>query len=342
LSSRKNKAPTILDVADLAGVSVGSVSRYLNGEQLRRKNRESIAAAIEKLSYSRNTSAANIRRKSSGFIGFLLPSFDEFHTGVLEEIVNQFTPKGYVVLPFSHGDQGSFLKGALEYFKAQKVDAIIASGDLGFFKSMDILQDIDVPLILYSNDIQGMNVDRVLIDDRKASKHAVKYMIEMGHTNIAILTGDLNDSTAIDRKRGYEEALASAELTEISAHNAAGNGWHTHHGYIGTLDLYKGENKPTAIFASNYFLALGAVQALEELDLKIPSDVSIISFGDASFLPFVTGGITAVSFSAKEIGKHICDFALSRITDPGAKSSRTYIHQPSLVVRTSVSRPQHD
>jgi len=340
LTNKKKRTSTITDVAELAGVSVGSVSRYLNGEQLRRKNRESIAEAIEQLSYRRNTSAANIRKNSSGFIGFLLPSFDEFHTGVLEEVVNQFTLLGYVVLPFSHGDQGSFLKGALEYFKAQQVDAIIASGDLGFYKSMDILQDINVPLTLYSNDIKGMNVDRVLIEDEKASFQAVNHFIEMGHIDIAILVGDLRDSTATGRKNGYERALVNAGLEKPDSSMIAGGGWQTRHGYLGTHELFSDGKRPTAIFASNYFLALGAVQALEELDLRVPAEVSLVSFGDASFLPFVCGGITAVGFSSKEIGRQICEFALSRIAEGSSAPSRTFVHKPSFVLRNSVKRPQ--
>lgn len=336
LASQKN--PTIHDVAEKAKVAVGTVSRYLNGQSLRSANSEKVALAIADLGFRRSNAAAEMRRTKSKFVGFILPMFDEFHTDVLAHVIQDLRQHGYVVLPYSHGNQKLHLPDALSYFSEHRVAALITSGDAGYQEHAAALRALKIPLILYSNELHGLDVDRVLVNDRAAARGATRHLIEMGHRRIAVLTGNMADSTAQGRFAGFCEALAQDGLPLPAPNRIAGGGWLQHHGYVGTKALLDLSEPPTAIFSSNYMLTLGAFQVLREMGLRVPEDVSFVTFGDSQHYPFYGGGVTAVQFPIQSIANSITEHFVSRQEGKDLPLSRTISHDCSLIVRGSVRR----
>ena len=336
LASQKN--PTIHDVAEKAKVAVGTVSRYLNGQSLRSGNSEKVAIAIADLAFRRSNAAAEMRRTKSKFVGFILPMFDEFHTDVLAHVIQDLREHGYIVLPYSHGNQKLHLPDALSYFSEHRVAALITSGDTGYEKHAAALRALKIPLILYSNELQGLDVDRVLVNDRAGARGATRHLIEMGHRRIAVLTGNMADSTAQSRFAGFCEALAQDGQPPPAPNRIAGGGWLQHHGYLGTKALLDLPEPPTAIFSSNYMLTLGAFQVLREMGLSVPENVSFVTFGDIAHYPFYGGGVTAVQFPIQSIANSITEHFISRHQGKDLPLSRTISHDCSLIVRGSVRR----
>lgn len=332
------KYATIHDVAEKAQVAVGTVSRYLNGHVLRSGNSEKVAIAIADLGFRRSTAAAEMRRTKSKFVGFILPMFDEFHTDVLAHVIEDLRRHGYVVLPYSHGNQKLHLPDALKYFSEHRVAALITSGDAGYQDYADALRVLKTPLILYSNELLGLDVDRVLINDRAAARNATRHLIEMGHQRIAVLTGNMADSTAQGRFAGFSDALVQGGLPLPSPHLTAGGGWLQHHGSVGTKALLEQAERPTAIFSSNYMLTLGAFQVLHEMGMSVPKDISIVTFGDSEHYPFYGGGVTAVQFPIQSIANSITEHFISRQDETNLPLSRTISHDCALIVRGSVKR----
>lgn len=335
------KSPTIHDVAAHADVAVGTVSRYLNGETVREGNRQRIEVAIEELSFRRNNAAAAIRRSKTNAVGFILTSFDEFHANVLKRVSEMMRQRGYMVVPYVFGDQDRDADQILDFFGSVRVDGLIASGDIGLVDKIADLQQLNIPRIIYNNDIYGQEVDRVLLNDRKASAKAARHLIEMNHRRIGILKGASEDSTARDRYQGAAEAIQSAGLSHEPARDVAGNGWSEQHGYLGMKDFWERDERPSAVFCSNYLLALGAIRYLLEETIEIPQDMSLVSYGDASHFPLMGNGITALRLPVEQVAESICHMFFSRLGGDDTPLTRTITHECDLIVRGSV-RPCRD
>jgi len=121
----RRKAATIADVAEVAGVAIGTVSRFLNGREIRRSNRLQIEAAIEKLSYRRNAVAAAMKTDRTHMIGVLIPTFDEFHAQMVERLSSQLRSTGRALVMYFHGHEPQLFADALDFFTQQRVDGLI-------------------------------------------------------------------------------------------------------------------------------------------------------------------------------------------------------------------------
>lgn len=324
------------DVAERAGVAVGTVSRYLNGEQIRPTNRKQIDLAIEQLGYKRNIAAAAIRRATSNTVGFIVASFDEFHANILRLVSHRMHQEGYVVVPYVVSPHSTDKTDIQAFFSSIRTDAIIVSGDVVLRERIERLVRLDVPLIVYCNDVYGLDVDRVLINDRKDAYRATRHLIEMKHRNIGILRGTPQDSTAIGRYEGYCEALQEAGIAHVPPLQVRSNGWHEQDGYLAMYEFCKQPEPPTAIYCSNYLLALGAIRFLKEASVSIPEDISLISHGDTSYFPLLCGGITALRMPDEMIANSICHMFFTRTKGEAVELTRTLNHESDLVVRSSV------
>ncbi len=336
LNQKRLKKATISDVAARAGVAVGTVSRYLNGETLRRANRERIETAITDLHFKRNLAAASVRRNQSKVIGFILPHFDEFHVEVLNLLTQELRREGYVILPYLHGSTNIKLTDARDYFNEHRIDLLITSGDVNFASQSHILEEMGVPVVLYSNDVLGLEVDRVMLQDQRASFDATSHLLDMGHQNVAILRGNMGDSSAQDRFAGFAEALLKRGVNFDLESQAAGDGWMEGHGYEGTQALLESRKPPSAIFCSNYLLTKGFFRYVKERGMKIGEDISLISFGDSEYFPFIGNGISAVRLPDQKIARSLLEFSMSRLNGE-SPLRRTISHDCDMILRGSVA-----
>ena len=210
-TTRKRQA-TIVEVADRASVALGTVSRYLNGHPIRRGNRDQIELAIAELGYRRNALAAAMKTELTNTVGFMVPSLSEFHAAVLERLSSSMRRAGWALIAYCHNNEPASVVEALDFFDAHRVDCLVMDGQVGAGERIRELVNTGMRIILYDNDIPGLAVDRVLVENKAASFRAVSHLLDIGHTRIAVLTGDARTFTGLQRYAGHDSTCTKTLL----------------------------------------------------------------------------------------------------------------------------------
>jgi LacI family transcriptional regulator len=328
---------TIIDVAREAGVAVGTVSRYINGLPIRVGNRERIAQVIEELGYRRNSAAASMKTNTTHIVGMLVPAVSEFHAALLDQLTRRMRQTGRAVLCYCHDtDPTSFMEG-LEFFAGHRVDAVVMDGNEELRQRLTPYIDEGMLVVLYDNDLPGLAADRVFVENRRASKRLVDHLLDLGHHRIAILNGNLRDSVARDRLQGYRDALEAHGVAE-SPELLMDAGWNEQRAYSGMGDLMALPNPPTAVFGANYNMSIGALRWLQEHDVSIPDDMSLVSFDDVPAFSVHLPGITVVGQPVEKIAQTIVSTLQERLAQGGPLVKRTVRIDADIILRGSTRR----
>jgi LacI family transcriptional regulator len=334
--TRKRPA-TIVDVARLAGVAIGTVSRHLNGQSVRAGNRDQIEQAIAALGYRRNSTAVAMKTNTSRIVGFLVPSLGEFHAAMLEQLSRQMRLSGRAVLSFCHNLQPASIREALEFFATHRVDALVMDGDET--ARQELLRHVDdgLVVVLYDNDIPDLPADRVFVDNRKASARAVSHLLDLGHRRISVIHGSQRDSAGRERLQGYHDAFAVHGLTPDPSLIMDGQ-WLETRGYDCMRSLLSLAEPPTAVFIANYNMTLGALAHLHEAGIEIPRDLSLVSFDDVPALRLHNPAITAIGQPIAEIAQAIAGIVEARLANPAAMGRQNMRIDCGITLRDS-TRP---
>lgn len=295
LQPQSDRPATIHDVAATAGVAVGTVSRYLNGKPIRESNRAKVEEAIHSLSFVRNVAAATIRNDGSRLVGFLVSSYDQMQIEVLNKLTGRMQAQGRLVIPITHDGSEELLQRALRFFAEHRIDVLVASGDFPELERLQYLSALKSRIVLFNNDIAGLQADRIMFNDVEGMHLAVSRLIGLGHKRIGFIAGLPSHTSATNRLEGYRVALEQAGL-RFDDKLVVGYSWDRRDGYLGAGALFDLDAPPTAVVSANYLTAMGALEFFNERKISVPADVSLISYGDADALPLVSGGIDAVLF----------------------------------------------
>ncbi|AEV39790.1 periplasmic binding protein/LacI transcriptional regulator (plasmid) [Pseudovibrio sp. FO-BEG1] len=329
------KKPTILDVADTAGVAVGTVSRYLNDQRIRKDNRTRIEQAIADLGYRANTLARAMKTERTNTVGYLVPKFDEFNSGILTQLVRSLRARGYSIVTFHHSDEADAINEALESASSRRIDAIILSGTHEVTEKVQELLTGEQPVIIFNNDVPGVETDKVLVNDEAAAQDAVSRMIDFGHTRIGVVTGDLNGSTGQNRLQGYKKAHEQAGLSVDEELVYVGN-WGQLDGYT-AMDRFLGmENPPSAVFFSNYLMTIGGLDCLSSNGKQVGKDIDLVTFDDPDMFRLIPPGITAIEQPIEQIARHLTEIVLSRLDGTAPDHPRNIRVNCALKLRGSL------
>ena len=334
----KRRQATIVDVADAAGVAIGTVSRYLNGHPIRRGNRDRIEQAIERLGYQRNAVAAAMKTDLTNTVGFMVPALSEFHSAVLEKLSRNLRRAGKALLSYCHDADPQSAAAGLDFFAAHRVDCLVMDGQEDVGDRIKTLLDHGTPVVFYDNDIRGLPVDRVFVENRAASRRAVEHLLDLGHERVAVLAGDLHNFAGRERLEGYRQALAGRGVPinpdyVIDAH------WQYDGGYSGMRALLELPEPPTAVYSCNYNMTHGALAVLKEHRLKLPDDLSLVSFDDVPLFSLHEVGITAVSQPLDKIADTIAGILLQRLSNRMSYAPHTTTTLPcDIILRGSTRR----
>src|SRR4051812_33702099 len=165
-ATARKRHSTIVDVANAAGVAIGTVSRYLNGQPVRRSNRDLIEQAIGELGYRRNAIAAAMKADLTNTVGFMVPSLSEFHAAVLEHLARAMRKAGKALLTYCHDAEPANIVDALDFFVAHRVDCLVMDGRNDADDRIHDLIANGTPVIFYDNGWPGLPVDRVVVENR--------------------------------------------------------------------------------------------------------------------------------------------------------------------------------
>lgn len=338
MSETTKKQATITDVAQVAGVAIGTVSRYLNGLPIRNSNRAVIEEAINDLGYRRNLVAVSMKRQTTHIVGMMVPALSEFHAGLLDQLTRRLRPTGRAVVSYCHDLEARSIEEGLEFFASHRVDAVVMDGLAIADRTLERHVADGLTVVLYDNDVPGLSADRVFTTNRKSSERVVRHLAELGHKRIAIIAGRREDSAGQERIEGYEDALRAHDLPLRPDYYGEGY-WNEEGGYAAMRDLLGLPEPPTAVFSANYNMTMGALRWLRENDVEVPRDLSLVSFDDVPAWSIHPAGITAVGQSSEKLADAIASVLLERLGNSQQAGRRTLRIDANIILRGSARNP---
>jgi LacI family transcriptional regulator, galactose operon repressor len=333
---------TIRDVARLAEVHPGTVSRALN-EQTRALVNEETAArvlrAADELGYRPNPIARGLKTNRSYTVGVVIPDLtNPLFPPIVRGIEDRLGAAGYTPLIVNTDNDPDRERSHIEAMLARQVDGLIAATAR---LDVSLLADAaagGTPLVLVNRSLEDGSAAAVTVDDRKGIALAVAHVAGLGHRLIGNVAGPQNVSTGHLRRVGFTEAMEAAGLRLDPGHVSAANAFTESEGARACAAVLAHQPRVTAIVAANDRLAMGCYDALERVGLSCPGDVSIVGFNDMPFIDRLQPPLTSVRVPQREIGATAADLLLAQLADRG-DPARQILLEPELVVRGSTGPP---
>lgn len=336
--------PTIADVAKLAGVSAGTVSRVLNGaENVRPDTRARVEQAIANLDYVPNFQARTLRSKRTCAIALAIPELTNYYwTTVARGVQDATQAQGYQVFICNtrspHHNQLKYLDMTLN-----RVDGIIltrrSERSLVASNQQELIEQSGSPLRIPTVYIDqsraaSWNIDTVYGDSISGSFALTEHLIGLGHRRIGIVSGRETSSSARDRVAGHCMALADAHIP-IDASLICWGEYHRKSAERLTHDLIERRPDVTAIVAANNEIAIGVMYALEQRQLRVPEDIAVVCFNDFYPDSRFASTITCLDASAYDIGVNAVQLLFNRMDSDGYARPRSVALPTRMIVRQS-------
>lgn len=335
-------AVTLNDIAELSGVSVSTVSRVLNNKaaeyRISADTEEVILEAAEKLKYRPNQIARGLRLKRTNTLGVIAPDVSNpFFAYIIKRVQNIAHNLGYSILVCNTDEN---LDQEIEHANMlyrNRVDGLIAMPVGQDFRHYAEWLDKGRPVVLLDRCYDGIDTNKVMVDNYSGSYEAVAHILGFGHRRVAFIQGLPGTYTNTERLRGYRQALRDhgAELDDALV---VGGDFREENGYLETKLLMTMKDRPTAIFATSDLITLGALKAIYEEGLNIPDDVSLVMFDDFDFAPYLKCPITAVRQPKELMGEMAVKLLVDELKGESTGGKRVVL-KTSLVIRNSVAAP---
>ncbi len=332
---------TIKDVAARAGVSISTVSHVLN--HTRRVSEEAtrnVLEAVSALNYAPNSVARSLKVNNTRTIGLLVtasanPFFAEVVKGVEDYCFNQ----RYSLILCNTENQLERQRHYLRMLMEKRVDGLLVI-------CTDLDDEIQTLLRSYQHVPQvvmdwGGRCDfaNVINDNVRTGAYlAGKYLVEQGHRDIACITGQLAKQTTQLRLDGVRDALAEAGLA-LAPDNILEGDYEMQSGFDAMQRLIARTQRPTAVFAFDDPMAIGAICAATQAGLRVPEDISMVGYDDVEMARFSSPPLTTIRHPKAELGAHAVELLVSRIRNK-EQSAEAVDVQPELVIRHSVAAPR--
>ena len=335
-------AVTLNDVAERAGVSASTVSRVLNKKATKHRISTETEALIlqvaEELNYKANHLARGLRLSKTNTIGLIAPDISNpFFAYVIKRVQTIAHGLGYSLIVCNSNESLEMEVEQVSLLYRKRVDGLIALPVGQHYDHFEDWMTRGVPLVLLDRSFDVLDVDSVVVDNYRGAYEATEHLVEHGHERIALVQGLPGTYTSTARLRGYRDALAAHGIA-VDGRLVVGGDFRQEKGYIETKLLLNLDPPPTAIFATGDLITLGALQAIYEEGLSIPADVSLISFDDFDFAPYLRCPLTAVQQPKETMGEMAVKLLVERLSNGGAqRERRRIVLQPKLIVRESVA-----
>ena len=335
------KAPlTIRDVARVAGVSLGSVSRVLNRHaSVTAEVRDKVEQAIEQLGYHPNMVAQSMRSRVSRTVGCIIrdiniPGLAAF-VGAAHDV---FLDAGYALLLTSSEGQQERERELISVMLARQADALL----IGHFSErdpglLDQLRSANIPVVLMDRETPAW-ADAVQVDHASAVRRATEILIQLGHQRIALLTGSEALYPARTRVLGFREAHANCGLALDGRLIRMGT-FEAAFGFEQTSILLSAPDRPTAIIAGGIAMLPGVLRAVRMLRLSIPRDVSLIGTLTSDLAELYDPPITVENWDYADVGRLAARFALERIAGPPDTQPKRIEIPSDIIMRGSCGPP---
>jgi DNA-binding LacI/PurR family transcriptional regulator len=328
---------SIKEVARLAGVSIATVSRVLNGNgRVKPHLRQRVLQAVGDLQYVPSGIARNMRNQSKRTIGLIISDIQNpFFTDIVRAIeetayANQYT----VLLGNTDGDEEKE-RLYLDILAIERIAGLIlvpSSDDSAVYKF-----NRPLPLVFIDRVPPGARGDGAVLDNFQGGYEAARHLIELGHRRIGVVAMPADYAIGSERVRGLVSALEESGITVDEALIRSGDSLKARGGYAATKELLALDPPPTALFAVNNVRTMGMLQALLEAGVRVPQQMSVVGFDDSPWLTLLSPPLTTVGQPIYEIGAAAINLLLRRISEENGSPPTTVKLPPHLIVRASTA-----
>ena len=329
-------AATIKDVAKHTGLSIATISKYINGGNVLDNNKILIDQAIKELGFKVNEIARGLKTNRTMTIGVLIPDLRNiFCTTIVSNIENILIQNGYSTIICDCKQSPALEKEKLEFLVNKMVDGIITMPIGSNARSIRALADKNLPVVLIDRAIREVDCDTVLVDNLNASYNAVEQLIIKGHKRIGIICGPGDIFTAEERLKGYIRVHEDYSMSVDKSLVKKGD-YEVESGYRLFNELLDSENRPTAVFVTNYEMTLGAVMAINERNVKVPEELSFIGFDNLMMAKIVKPALSIVVQPMEQIGETAANILLRRLKGDMGNFPAMFRLKTELILRDSV------
>lgn len=330
---------TIIDVARKAGVSKSTVSRVLTGGPVSPETKARVLEAMRALNYQPNVTARGLVGKGSRLIGVLVSDVtDPYYSELMRGMEDAALRRQYDLLIYSTRWEPERELACLRRLASRRVDGVIMVGgrridDPGYVATCRQLVGANRPLLLIDRGLRGASVPVIEVDNVGGARRATEHLIALGHRRIAHIAGPGDMAAAGDRIEGYRSALAAAGIPTDPELIQPGD-FRKQGGYAATVRLLQLKERPTAIFAANDLMALGAWKALMDHGLAVPRDVALVGFDDIELLEQAEVPLTTVRQPRYAMGRRAVEELIGLLENAPPKQLAIML-PVELIVRRS-------
>ena len=320
------KKETLVSIAERSGCSISTVSRVLSGNAAKyRISQRTVARVTEEVkrcNYTPSLLAKGLRTNRTDTIGLLIPNIENsFFAGVAGVVIRESRNYNYKVVVVDTQEDERNEQDGLSALLARRVDGIVAAPCGSNSELFASVQEGGMPLVLIDRYLPDAGMlSYVTTDNYRGAVMATEYLLENGHRRIACIQGTPHSMPVRDRVRGFGDT---------------GEDFSVQNGYLETKLALAREERPTAIFALSNLILLGVVKAVHESGLRIPDDISVVSFDDNMLFNYLDPAITCIGQPTDEIGTLAVKLLIRAVREPGAAPSHLHL-PPSLIIRRSV------
>ncbi len=325
---------TIHEVASKAGVSAGTVSRYLNGYTVKASNAQKIDQAVSELNYRENFLARSLRLNKTMSVGVLINNMQSnFASSTIAAIETEIEKHDYamVLCGFRNSEDG--YKKQLNTLIDRQVDGLFIVEGKSSWTPTDFLNDISIPTIAINTPIQASKIDSYVTDDAHCTERIVTSMMKSGHKKIGVIVGSQSDYASKQRQAGIEQAIKACSFNPHAVAILEGD-YTKNCGYQLTNDLLDAGYR--CIFVTNHNMGNGALQAIHERGFVVGKDISYANYDYFATSPLFFPRITSVFPNTEEIGTKAAIHMMDAIKNQELCQGSQYIIQNKIQWNDSI------
>jgi len=333
------KKSGIKDIARETNLSISTVSRVINGKakeyRIGEKSQKRVLEAAEKFNYNPSHAAANLRSGKSQTIALVVPTLSNpFFASLASEINNDLRKEGYTALISESNENIELEMEILKTFQSRNIEGliIVPCGDES--DHITALQKQGLPIVCLDRYFAELNIPYVSTNNYQGAYEGTKLLIEFGHKEILGIQGVKDSIPNQQRALGFKAALKDINIHRT---NISGNDFSVQNGYIETKLALRLNPNISAIFAFSNTIALGCLKALNEENIRIPEDISLICFDDHPYLDFLSTPLTCIKQPESDLARIATRFLFGEIYKTSSGSTQVLL-EAQIILRKSVAK----
>lgn len=332
---------SLRDIAEKTGVSITTISRVLNGKgdefRISKETQKKIFHSAKELNYVPNQTGVNLQSGKTRTIALIVPGLvNPFFANVASLVATEIQGTGYNTLITDSNESIEIEKDELKQMISRNVDGIIIASAGHDGSHINEIDDMGIPIVCIDRYFDNLQVPFVATDNFLGAEMATDHLLKLGHTQIVCIQGAKQSMPNKLRIKGFKSIMNKYGIQDYTI---TGSDFTVQNGYTETLLLLQQQPLPTAIFTLSNTIALGCMKALKENSVKVPEDISLITFDNHPYLDYLSTPLTCVAQPFQDICRIATRLLFSMIDKQDLKTKHVLL-RPEILIRDSVNRLQ--